>query len=160
VAAWFTGLEDGYREGGAISPRRQLTGDAQHDLLARFGRDATWGAHHRTLARFNAAFGAGDLDAALALVTDDIVFDATSPGPDGQRYEGRDAVRAAWTEVMSTPGMTFTEEESFVSGDRAVVRWVYGWTGPDGSDPGHVRGVDVIRFRDGLVSEKFSYVKG
>ena len=53
--------------------------------------------------------------------------------------------------------MSFTEEESFVSGDRAVVRWRYAW---DGSDPGHVRGVDVLRFRDGLVSEKFSYVKG
>ena len=53
--------------------------------------------------------------------------------------------------------MAFTEEESFVSGDRAVVRWRYAW---GASDPGHVRGVDVIRFRDGLVCEKLSYVKG
>ena len=29
----------------------------------------------------------------------------------------------------------------------------------DGS-MGHVRGVDVMRFRDGKVCEKFSYVKG
>ena len=57
---------------------------------------------------------------------------------------------------MQTPGMSFTEEESFVSGDRAVVRWRYAWGGPD---PGHVQGVDVIRFRDGLVCEKLSYVK-
>ena len=106
---------------------------------------------------FNAAFGEGDLDAALDLVTEDIVFGSTSPAPDGQRVEGRDAVREAWTDVMRTPGMSFTEEESFVSGDRAVVRWRYAWGGPD---PGHVRGVDVIRFRDGLVCEKLSYVKG
>jgi hypothetical protein len=59
--------------------------------------------------------------------------------------------------VLTTPGMTFTEEESFVSGDRAVVRWRYAWAG---SDSGHVRGVDVLRFRDGLVCEKLSYVKG
>lgn len=157
IADWFDEREELYRGGGAIAARRTLTGDAQHDLLARFGRDGDWGPNHRTLVRFNAAFGAGDVDAALALVTDDIVFDATSPSPDGQRHEGRDAVRTAWTEVMGTPGMSFTEEESFVSGDRAVVRWRYAW---EGSDPGYVRGVDVIRFRDGLVAEKFSYVKG
>jgi ketosteroid isomerase-like protein len=109
------------------------------------------------LARLNAAFGAGDVEGALALVTDDIVFESTSPAPDGQRHEGRDAVRPPWTEVLRTPGMSFTEEESFVSGDRAVVRWRYAWAG---SNPGHVRGVDVLRFRDGLVCEKFSYVKG
>ena len=157
VAAWFRDREEMYREGGAIAARGTLTGDAQHDLLARFGREPTWGPNHATLTRFNAAFGSGDVEAALALVTDDIVFDATSPAPDGHRHEGRDAVRAAWTDVMTTPGMSFDEEESFVSGDRAVVCWTYGWAGPD---PGHVRGVDVIRFRDGLVCEKFSYVKG
>ena len=159
LSGWFVDHEAGYREAGAVSARRPLVGDAQHDLLARFGRDAQWGAHHRTLEQFNAAFGSGDLDAALALVTEDIVFESTSPSPDGRRVEGRDAVRAVWTEVMHTPGMSFTEEESFVTGDRAVVRWRYGWGG-DGEGSGHVRGVDVIRFRDGLVSEKLSYVKG
>jgi uncharacterized protein (TIGR03086 family) len=157
VAEWFDDREQGYRDAGAISARRVLTGDAQHDLLARFGRDPAWGRHHRALARFNAAFGSGDVDAALALVTDDVVFESTSPAPEGERHEGRDAVRAVWSAVMDTPGMSFTEEESFVSGDRAIVRWRYGW---GGAQPGHVRGVDVIRFRDGLVCEKFSYVKG
>ena len=157
IIDWFDDREELYRSGGAIAGRQQLTGDAQHDLLARFGRDATWGPDHRTLVRFNAAFGSGDVEAALALATDDIVFESTAPAPDGQRHEGRDAVRAAWSEVMSTPGMSFTEEESFVSGDRAVVRWRYAW---DGDGTGHVRGVDVIRFRDGLVCEKCSYVKG
>lgn len=165
--AWFDDNEAGYRGAGAIAARRQLNGDGRHDLLARFGRDAAWGTNHRVLAAFNAAFGTADLDAAMALVTDDIVFESTSPSPDGARHEGRDAVRTAWTEVMGTPGMTFTEEESFVTGDRAVVRWRYAWgsaedTAADDSarEEGHVRGVDVIRFRDGLVSEKFSYVKG
>ena len=157
IADWFDDREELYRGGGAISARGPLTGDAQHDLLARFGRDPGWGPNHKTLARFNAAFGAYDVDAAIALVTDDIVFETTSPAPDGQRHEGRAAVRTAWTEVMATPGLSFTEEESFVSGDRAVVRWRYAWSG---SDPGHVRGVEVLRFRDGLVCEHFSYVKG
>jgi len=157
ISDWFDDREELYRGGGIIAERRALTGDAQQDLLARFGRDGAWGPAHRTLALFNAAFGAGDAEAALALCTDDIVFESTSPAPDGQRHEGRDAVRAAWTEVMRTPGMTLTEEESFVTGDRAVVRWVYAWAG---ESPGHVRGVDVLRFRDGEVCEKYSYVKG
>ena len=83
IAQWFDDREEAYRGGGAIAARGSLTGDAQHDLLARFGRDAGWGPHHRTLVRFNAAFGAGDVDAALALVTDDIVFESTSPAPTG-----------------------------------------------------------------------------
>jgi len=113
--------------------------------------------HERTLELFNAAFGAADLEGALGLSTDDVVFEATSPAPDGVRHAGQEAVRAAWREVMGTPGMTFTAEESFVTGDRAVVRWRYAWGTPEA---GHVRGVDVIRFRDGLVCEKLSYVKG
>jgi ketosteroid isomerase-like protein len=58
-----------------------------------------------------------------------------------------------------TADAAFTEEESFVSGDRGVLRWRYDWTEDDGS-PGHVRGVDVLRLRDGRVAEKLSYVKG
>jgi uncharacterized protein (TIGR03086 family) len=157
VAQWFDANEEAYRGAGAVAAPRPLTGDAQHDLLARFGRDPGWGPHHRTLALFNAAFGAGDVDAALALVTDDIVFESMSPPPDGQRIEGRDAVRAAWAQVLRSPGTGFTEEESFVSGDRAVVRWRHDTGGP-GSE--HVRGVDVLRFQDGLVCERLSYVKG
>jgi uncharacterized protein (TIGR03086 family) len=42
VASWFDEREELYRGGGAIAERRELTGDAQHDLLARFGRDAAW----------------------------------------------------------------------------------------------------------------------
>ncbi len=46
------------------------------------------GPDHRTLVRFNAAFGAGDVEAALALVTDDIVFEATHRPPTGSDTRG------------------------------------------------------------------------
>lgn len=154
VSDWFDDREELYRGGGAISARRPLSGDAQHDLLARFGRDAAWGPNHGALVRFVAAFRAGDVDAALALVTDDVVFESSSPTPDGKRHEGREAVRAAWTERLGAPGMSCTEEESFVSGDRAVVRW------HDDSSSGRPRAVDVLRLRDGQICEQLSYVKG
>ena len=160
VATWFADREDLYRSAGAIGPRSALTGDPQADLLAGFGRDAVWGPHHAALARFSAAFGSGDTEAIMALMTDDCVFESTGPAPDGVRHEGAAAVREVWQDLFGkTTDAAFTEEESFVSGDRAVLRWRFTWSEPDGP-PGHVRGVDVLRLRDGKVAEKLSYVKG
>jgi ketosteroid isomerase-like protein len=111
------------------------------------------------LSAFSSAFGSGDVDAIMALMTHDVLFEATSP-PDGVRHEGAEAVSAVWSELFgSTPGARFTEEESFTAGDRGVLRWRFDWVEPDGT-PGHVRGVDLLLFRDGLVCEKRSYVKG
>jgi ketosteroid isomerase-like protein len=103
---------------------------------------------------FGAAWGAHDLDATMALTTVDCVFESTEPGPDGTRYEGRAAIRTAWQPIFEDAHADFQAEESFAAGDRVVQRWRYSWAG------GHIRGVDVFRIRDGLVSEKLSYVKG
>ena len=106
------------------------------------------------VARFGAAFDAHDVDGVMAAMTQDCVFENTSP-PDGVRYEGQVDVRAAWTEFFTaSAGATFTTEEQFFAGDRAVVCWRYDW------GDGHVRGVDLFVVRDGLVAEKRSYVKG
>jgi ketosteroid isomerase-like protein len=112
------------------------------------------------LSTFSAAFGSGDVDEIMALMTEDVVFEATGPAPDGLRVEGAERVRAVWVELFGeTEDATFVEEESFAAGDRGVLRWRFSWSGDDGT-PGHVRGVDVLTFRDGLVAEKLSYVKG
>jgi ketosteroid isomerase-like protein len=42
--------------------------------------------------RFNETFNRHDADALAPLLTDDTVFENTSPAPDGQRIEGRAAV--------------------------------------------------------------------
>jgi ketosteroid isomerase-like protein len=44
--------------------------------------------------RFEAVLNAHDLDAAMNLVSDDVVFKSTSPAPEGVRYEGREALRS------------------------------------------------------------------
>lgn len=62
------------------------------------------------MRRFDAAFDAQDVDAVMALMTSDCVFDSTAP-PDGIRYEGQDAVRAAWTEFFAgSEGTQFRTE--------------------------------------------------
>ena len=103
---------------------------------------------------FGTAWADHDLDAALALVTDDCLFDATGPAPDGIRCIGPAAIRAAWKPIFDDPSSQFQAEETFGSGNRVVQRWRYSWDG------GHVRGVDVFVIRDDQVAEKLSYVKG
>jgi ketosteroid isomerase-like protein len=108
---------------------------------------------------FNEAFNSHDVDAIMAHMTDDVVFESTSP-PAGDRHVGTDAVRAFWeTFFSSTPSAHFDAEEVIAADDRCIVRWIYTWTGDDGSK-GLVHGVDVMRVRDGRVAEKLSYVKG
>jgi len=160
VGAWFAEREALYRGGGAIGPRQSSAGGPASDLLAGFGRDSGWGPNHAALTRFSAAFGSGDVEAIMARMTQDCVFESTGPAPDGEHHEGQKAVRAVWEQLFGgTVDPKFTDEETFVSGDRALVRWRFTWTEGDGSE-GHVRGVDVLRLRDGLVAEKLSYVKG
>ena len=107
------------------------------------------------IERFNAAFNRHDVNAVMALMTDDVVFENTSPSPDGERYVGQAAVRGFWERFFAgSPSASFETEEQFAAGDRAVVRWRYSW------GEGHVRGVDIFRVRDGKVAEKLSYVKG
>ena len=109
--------------------------------------------------RFNEAFNAHDVDAVMAAMTDDCVFENTSP-PNGQRYVGQEQVRAAWEEFFAaSPSAHFEGEDVIVAGDRCVVQWVYTWTNDDGTTSS-LRGVDVLRVRDGKVAEKFAYVKG
>jgi ketosteroid isomerase-like protein len=112
------------------------------------------------IQRFNDAFNRHDVDGVVAAMTEDCVFENTSPAPDGERYVGQAAVRAFWESFFAaSPQATFDTEDIFAGGDRCLVRWRYRWVAADGT-PGHIRGVDVFRVRDGKVAEKFAYVKG
>lgn len=109
--------------------------------------------------RFNDAVNRHDADAVAALLTDDTVFEDTSPPPDGRRVEGHAAVAAFWRDWLArNPDATFDAEDVIISGDRAVVRWIYRKV--RNGRPWHLRGVDVFTVRDGKVAAKRSYVKG
>lgn len=109
--------------------------------------------------RFNDAFGSQDADALADWLTHDTRFEDTSPAPDGRQIVGTAAVVEFWRGWFArNHGARFEAEDVIVSGDRAVVRWIYRKM-RDGQ-PWHLRGVDVFRVRDGRVAEKFAYVKG
>ena len=110
--------------------------------------------------KFNEAFNRHDVPALMAMMTEDCIFDNTYQAPDGERFEGQEAVGRFWKEFFgSSPDAVFESEEMFAHGDRCVIRWRYNWTNTDGSR-GHIRGVDVLKVRDGKVAEKLAYVKG
>jgi len=160
ITPWFAEREQIYRSAGVVGAHLEGFTAPADELLAAFGRDPRWTPAFEVIERFGSAFDAGDLDKAMSLVADDIVFESTSPAPDGTRLEGTDAVRAEWARLFAdTDDPHFETEETVVLGERAVVRWRYSWREASG-DRGHVRGVDVLRLRDGKIAEKLSYVKG
>lgn len=110
--------------------------------------------------RFNEAFNRHDVDAVMALMTDDVRFENTAPAPDGSVVQGQQDMRAFWTKFFSVnPRALFETEDMFVSDDRCATRWRFVFDS-DAPDEGHVRGADVFKVRDGKVCEKLSYVKG
>jgi steroid delta-isomerase-like uncharacterized protein len=128
--------------------------------MQEFTPDALTAATIAVIQQFHEAFNLHDMEAVMAVVADDCVFENTSPPPDGERFEGREAVRGAWEQFFqSSAHAAFEIEDVVAHEDRAVVRWTYRWIDTTGK-AGHVRGVDLMRVRDGKVTESLAYVKG
>jgi ketosteroid isomerase-like protein len=116
-------------------------------------------ATRQALDNFNEAFSRHDADALAKSLTDDTVFEDTSPAPDGRRIEGKTAVVEFWRGWFArNSDARFEAEEVIISGNRAVVPWVYHKM--RNGQPWHLRGVDIFTVRDGRVAAKCAYVKG
>ncbi len=127
----------------------------KHDSPALDVEQAT----KQAIERFNEAFNRHDAEALANLLTDDTVFEDTSPAPDGRRIEGKAAVIEFWRGWFArNSDAKFEAEEMIVSGNRAVVPWVY--RKMRNGQPWHLRGVDIFSVRDGKVAAKLAYVKG
>jgi ketosteroid isomerase-like protein len=114
----------------------------------------------RAVIAFNEAFNRHDVPGMMQLMTDDCVFENTTPSPDGAVYKGKAAIAQYWQEFFTqSPHARIQVEETFGYGLRCVMRWRYDWVDGDGN-PGFVRGVDLYLVKNGLIAEKLSYVKG
>ena len=109
------------------------------------------------LQRFNQVFLSHDPAALPELVADDCVIENTQPAPDGSRHEGKAACVAVWTQIATTQGMHFEPEGIIARGDRGEIRWRLVWGADRASS---VRGVNLMRVRDGRIVEAQGYVKG
>jgi len=109
------------------------------------------------MRRFNDVFQLHDPSGLNELVAEDCVVENTQPAPNGSRHVGRDACVALWTGIATAPGTHFDLENVIVTGDSAIILWRFCW-GEGEADS--VRGVNLMRVRDGLIVEAKGYVKG
>ncbi len=114
----------------------------------------------RVVLEFNEAFNRHDVTGMMRLMSDDCVFENTNPAPDGTVYSGKEVVTQFWQDFFrESPQAHIEIEEIFGLGLRCIMRWRYDWVDAAGKK-GHVRGVDIVQMKNGLICEKFSYVKG
>ena len=107
--------------------------------------------------RFNNAFRKHRPEDLDDLIGESCVLENTAPAPDGARYEGREACLAFWKGIASSADLVFEPEEIWASGDRGIIRWQLRWSE---NDADRVRGVNIMRLRDGKIVEGLGYVKG
>jgi steroid delta-isomerase-like uncharacterized protein len=112
------------------------------------------------LDRFADAWNRHDLDALMSMMTDDCVFEASAgPQADGQRSEGKPAVRAAYAAVFEAfHDAHWANPRHFIAGDRGVSEWTFTGTQKDGRRV-EVNGCDLFAFNDGRIALKNSYRK-
>ncbi|HXZ87403.1 MAG TPA: nuclear transport factor 2 family protein [Candidatus Binataceae bacterium] len=116
--------------------------------------DSQTAATATVMDRFNAVFLRHDPSALPGMIAEDCVIEKINPAPSGDRCVGRDACVALWTEIATAPGTRFDLEETFAMDDRAIIRWRF-WS----NDTTSIRGVNLMRVRDGLIVEAMGYVK-
>ena len=112
------------------------------------------------LNRFADAWNRHDLDGLMAMMADDCVFQASAgPDVDGQRSEGKPAVRAAYAAVFDAfPDARWANARHLVAGLRGVSEWTFTGTQKDGRRV-EVVGCDLFTFCDGKIAIKNSYRK-
>jgi ketosteroid isomerase-like protein len=111
------------------------------------------------LTRFENGFNTRDVDALMADMTEDTVFEHVAPpAASFGRHEGQAAVRAVW-ESLDThfPGFDLRAVDIFAFEDRGACQWTLTWRLPEGGE-GLIRGVDIFTIRDGKIAEKLTYM--
>jgi ketosteroid isomerase-like protein len=113
-----------------------------------------------TLQRLVAAFNAHDLDAVMSFFVDDPVLELPrGPHPWGQRFKGREAVRAGLAgRFAGLPDVHYGEDRHWVAGDRGCSEWLVTGTTPQGERV-EARGCDLFEFEGDKIARKDSYWK-
>jgi ketosteroid isomerase-like protein len=113
-----------------------------------------------TLKLFLAAFNAHDLDRIMQFFSDDCeLYLPRGSEPSGSRFAGKAAVRAGLaTRFAGIPDVHYGDDRHWLAGDLGVSTWLLTGTTKAGEQV-HVRGVDLLEFRDGQIITKDSYWK-
>lgn len=112
------------------------------------------------LQQFLNAFNRHDLDAIMAHFAEDCVFFMPrGTGPRGDRFSGKDAVRAGLAKRFEgIPDVHYGDDRHWACGDFGVSEWTLTGTSVSGKRI-EVRGVDLLEFVDGKITRKDSFWK-
>lgn len=112
------------------------------------------------VTRFNTVWNGHDLDGIMAMMTNDVVFEASfGKEPWGTRAVGKAATRELVADILNRiPDVRWDELRHFACPEHAVVEWVTTGT-PRGGTRFEVHGCDVLTLRDGKIAAKRSYRK-
>jgi steroid delta-isomerase-like uncharacterized protein len=106
------------------------------------------------------AFNRHDLNAIMDYFADDCVFYMPrGAGPRGDRYTGKEAVRAGLAKRFEgIPDVHYGEDQHWACGNLGLSEWTLTGTASSGKRL-EVRGVDVLEFFDGKITRKDSFWK-
>ena|SRR6187401_51271 len=112
------------------------------------------------LKRFLDAFNRHDLDAIMGYFADDcILYTPRGAGPRGDRYVGKQEVRAGLTKRFEgIPDVHYGDDRHWACGDFGVSEWTLTGTSVSGTRL-EVRGADLLEFVDGRITRKDSFWK-
>lgn len=111
----------------------------------------------KIMNRFNSVCEKHRPDDLYDLIGEGCVLENTAPAPDGARYEGREACLNFWKGIAASANLVFEAEEIWASEDRGIIRWQFRWSE---SNTDRIRGVNIMRVRNGKIIEGLGYVKG
>jgi ketosteroid isomerase-like protein len=114
----------------------------------------------RTVIAFNEAFNRHDVGAMGQLMSDDCVYEAPGPAPDGTLYSGKPAIIQFCQDLFDQCPMVHSHiEDIFSAGERCIMVYKCSWVAASGVEV-HVRRVDIFRVQGGLICEQLSFTKG
>jgi ketosteroid isomerase-like protein len=114
----------------------------------------------RTVLDYHDAFNRHDVSGMMKFITDDCNYEAAAPLPAGVRCVGREAILNYWQDIFhKLPDASMTVEEIFGIGTHCVMRWRLEWSGKANKKE-YLLGVDIFHFKNGLISEMYSFKKG
>jgi ketosteroid isomerase-like protein len=107
--------------------------------------------------RYRAGWFEHDVEAIMAVVSDDVVFHNVTLD---ERVEGAEAFRAHVADIHARwTDLAFDEHGVYFADDTGVVEWTARGTAPDGRFI-EWDGIDVINCRDGLIVRNAVYSSG
>ncbi len=118
------------------------------------------GASVALLEAIGDAFNRHDVDSIIDFFAEDGSFD-NAMGPDihGQRYIGKETLRAFFSELMRTcPDIQWNALDNRVDGNKGFSEWRRQCTLPNGEKQDWL-GLDIFTFRDGQIVKKDTYFK-